>query len=374
LSYTVVSRVPQPNVNVEPDAAVPAGASVARYTALPGAEPADIGQLAQQLGSGIVAPFQKASAVEDWLATHYTYVTDAPSGHAYPNLEFFLFGPRDAGGQRGTSEQFAAAFAVLARALGLPARVCVGFDWQAGTTQVEGRNAIAWPEVLFDGLGWLAFDPIPQDEHPRPVEQDFKPQVDQSVPPPVDLPTPAVSHSAKPSAHPSAAAAAAGGVSTAVMVLAAASTVAAFMIVYVLWVVGSRRRLRRRRLELGDPGSRVTGAWSEVLDGLRLAGRPAAPHLSATEVASYAVAAGHVAHAARAKGPPAPPVDDLARLANRVAFIAPGAGGPDAAQVARATTQAVAFVGDLRARRPWWRRLLWTLDPRPLLWDRRRRE
>jgi len=43
----------------------------------------------------------------------------------------------------------------------------------------------------------------------------------------------------------------------------------------------------------------------------------------------------------------------------------------DAAQAERATAQAVAYVDELRARRPWWRRLLWAADPRPLRWARR---
>ena len=68
---------------------------------------------------------------------------------------------------------------------------------------------------------------------------------------------------------------------------------------------------------------------------------------------------------------PAPPIDDLAAFANGVAFGP--AGWATEAQAVRAAAQSVAYVGELRARRPWWRRLLWPFDPRPLLWERRRR-
>jgi hypothetical protein len=134
-----------------------------------------------------------------------------------------------------------------------------------------------------------------------------------------------------------------------------------------------RRAHRRRRLSTGDPPRRITGAWLEVLDALRLAGRPAPAHLSAAEVAGHAAAAaGPPVRGPDRPGtvrPPAPDRGELAGLVN-VATFAPDAPGEDDAR--RATGQAVAYVDDLRARRPWWRRLLWSTDPRPLRWARRR--
>jgi hypothetical protein len=148
-----------------------------------------------------------------------------------------------------------------------------------------------------------------------------------------------------------------------------------------------RRAQRLRRLERGSPAQRVVGAWWEVLDGLRLAGRPAGPHLAVTEVVGHAtLAAGHHAHrAARTGRPgtggprssryrlrlPAPPLDDLAGLVNMVTFTRASTTEEHAR---RARAQAVAYVAELRARRPWWRRLLWSVDPRPLRWERRDRE
>src|SRR5262249_35806567 len=62
---------------------------------------------------------------------------------------------------------------------------------------------------------------------------------------------------------------------------------------------------------------------------------------------------------------PAPPLQDLTVLANAVAFGpgGPGAAGAGDAEARIATAQATAYVAELRARRPWWHRLLWTLDP-----------
>nr|BFE88893.1 hypothetical protein GCM10020093_114940 [Planobispora longispora] len=64
----------------------------------------------------------------------------------------------------GYCEQFAAAMAVLARAVDIPSRVAIGYT---GGTSVSGRwnvrthDSHAWPELYFEGAGWLRFEPTP---------------------------------------------------------------------------------------------------------------------------------------------------------------------------------------------------------------------
>jgi len=373
LRYTVVSRAPSIDVNVLPSAEVASGPTVARFLRVGSTAPQDMQQLSETLAEGNVAPYSKAQAIEQFLAEHYQLVADAPSGHAYPNLEFFLFGPRAGGGQRGTSEQFAAAFAVLGRLVGLPTRVVVGFRAHPGVPAVRGADALAWPEVLFDKVGWVAFNPLPQpNTPPRPVEDDFKPKPPPSTPPPSEAPTPSTAPTSAPPSRSAHAAAPAAGTPPGVIAAAATSGLFVVVVVGLGMVVMMRRGQRRRRLYAGDPPGRIVGAWLEVLDALRLAGRPPPQHLAATEVAE---------HAARVAVPPshsgarvlvrpaAPALDDLAGLVNVVTF-APD--GTDAAQADRAAATAVAYADDLRSRRSWWRRLLWSVDPRPLRWSRRR--
>jgi hypothetical protein len=372
LGYTVVSKESKPDPNALTIAEVPSGPAVTRYVELSGTVPTQITELAQQLGSGVSNPYQRAQAVEQFLSEHYALVSDAPSGHAYPNLTYFLFGPRNAGGQKGTTEQFSAAFAVLARSLGLPTRIAVGFQVKGGRNRVKGADALAWPEVLFDGLGWVDFNPLPQpNTAPRPVEEDFRPKPDptQSPPPPVE-----VSDSASPSARPSPSSSAATGPrsgATAGQIAAiAGGSVGGLLVLLGLTVVILRGRLRRSRLSTGTPDERITGAWLELLDGLRLAGRPVLPHLAAAEVVGFAASAAYKRGHSQRTGlrPPAPPIDDLASFANAVGFAPPGTATE--AQAQRATAQAAAYIQELKSRRPWWRRLLWTVDPRPLLWKR----
>ncbi len=68
--------------------------------------------------------------------------------------------------KKGYCQQFAFAMAVLARLLGIPSRVAVGFTpgtatGELNTYQVKTSDAHAWPELYFQGLGWMRFEPTP---------------------------------------------------------------------------------------------------------------------------------------------------------------------------------------------------------------------
>jgi len=375
LRYTVTSQVQTPDLNELPTAQTPSGDAVARYLAIGAEVPSQIQRLATQLADGNGAPYDRASAIESFLAEHYRKVADAPSGHAYPNLAFFLFGPRDQGGQVGTSEQFAASFALLARLTGLPSRVVVGFDAPAAGGIVTGGDAIAWPEVLFDGLGWVAFDPMPKGDNPRPVEEDFTAKPTTPPPTPSQAPTPTATASV--SAAPTVLAAAGGGPPAAIVASGASGSALVVLAAVAGVIVLRRRSLRRRRLTEGGPDERITGAWSEFTDALRLAGRPVPAHLAATEAAAYASEPDsprrpgllrRSAPGEAADPGPQPELEDLVAGVNTVGF-APGSA--DDAQAERAGRQAVAYVTALRGRRSWWRRVWWTVHPGPLRWRRR---
>ncbi|MFI9530315.1 transglutaminaseTgpA domain-containing protein [Micromonospora rosaria] len=372
LRYTVTSARENPDVNLLATADVPAGDAVARVLRVADGVPDPLGRLATQLAEENSAPYARASAIEQFLAEHYRVVADAPSGHAYPNLEFFLVGPRNGGGQQGTSEQFAAAFAVLGRLCGLPTRVVVGFrPRQDGP--VRAADAMAWPEVLFDGLGWVPFDPMPRpDEEPRPVEEDFRPRPEQTPPPDVPEPTLEPSPTPPPAAGPDRGADP-RGLPAGVVVAGLTGGLLLVAVGVLLVLAGLRRSTSRTRLAGGDPGQRIAGAWREVTDALRLAGHPVGGDLAATEVAEHAA---RVLAEARDGVRPDPAgqtstagagVVELAGLLNQVGF-APGTATPE--QADRAVRTAREYAASLRAARPRWRRLLWSVHPGPLRWPR----
>lgn len=100
----------------------------------------------------------------------------------------------------GFCQQFSGTFALMARSLGIPTRVAVGFTWgdpipgEENTYQVTGRHTHAWPEVWFEGLGWVAFEPTPGRGAPGAdytgfgEEQDSLVQQTLDDPPPVEEP------------------------------------------------------------------------------------------------------------------------------------------------------------------------------------------
>ena len=88
----------------------------------------------------------------------------------------------------GDEEQYASAFALMARSFNYPARVVMGFKPEVpasgGPVEVRGANVTAWVEVAFEGVGWVAFDPtpeqtdVPRDPNPKP-QSEPQPQVRQ---------------------------------------------------------------------------------------------------------------------------------------------------------------------------------------------------
>lgn len=114
--------------------------------------------------------FQKLVAIQSRLrAFDYSIdIADATASSDY--LDRFLFET-----QVGYCQQFATAFAVLARSLGFPTRVVVGFlpgqtdPAEPNRYTVTGTDTHAWPEVLFEGYGWVPFEPTPRGTAPEPI-------------------------------------------------------------------------------------------------------------------------------------------------------------------------------------------------------------
>jgi transglutaminase-like putative cysteine protease len=106
-------------------------------------------------------PYGKAVAIQQWFTSgRFTYSLDVPRTQSSSALIQFLTVSK-----KGYCQQFAFAMAVLARLVGIPSRVVVGFT--QGTPigdqnwQVKTSDAHAWPELYFPGYGWLRFEPTP---------------------------------------------------------------------------------------------------------------------------------------------------------------------------------------------------------------------
>ena len=160
LTYRLESTLPRPAVEAlraAPSASVDDG--LERYLDLPPV-PTRVRRQAVDLTRTAPTPYAKAKALQDWFITNFKYDLQARAGHDGRALERFLFQTK-----RGYCEQFAGAYAVMARSIGLPARVAVGFTQGEvgadGRYHVRGLNAHAWPEVWIEGFGWTYFEPTP---------------------------------------------------------------------------------------------------------------------------------------------------------------------------------------------------------------------
>lgn len=127
-----------------------------------GAVPQQVRDLAAQVTAGSDGPFAQAMALQEWFTGPeggFTYSLSVPVGNSGDRLLDFLQQ------RQGYCEQFASAMAVMARSLGLPARVAIGFGPgstdSAGVTTITSHNAHAWVEVRFDDAGWVRFEPTP---------------------------------------------------------------------------------------------------------------------------------------------------------------------------------------------------------------------
>jgi len=143
---------------------VPA-AAMARYLALPASLPPSLVGIARSVTAGATTEYAKAVALQDYFHTNaFTYSLSPPSDDSANALVDFLTTTKT-----GYCQQFAGAFAVLARLAGLPTRIAVGFQsggFHNGAYQVTDADAHAWPEVYFPTVGWVPFEPTPGRQIP----------------------------------------------------------------------------------------------------------------------------------------------------------------------------------------------------------------
>lgn len=134
-----------------------------QFLSLPGGQvPPELRAAAERITASEDTLFRKAVAIQDHLR-QFTYDDQVANGHSYRTMSQFLLEV-----QRGYCEQFSATMAVLARIIGIPSRVAIGFAagdrTGADEYQVTTKHAHSWVELYFPGHGWLAFEPTPRSE------------------------------------------------------------------------------------------------------------------------------------------------------------------------------------------------------------------
>jgi len=346
--------------------------ALAKYLAVPSTVSRRVRAFAEAHTRNAPTQYDKAKALQDYLRT-YRYDLSVPADDSQDALASFLLTTK-----AGFCQQFAGSYAVLARILGLPARVAVGFTpghrGPDGRWQVKDEDAHAWPEVYFSGVGWVAFEPTPGRGSPDPSAEAVTgappaQQGDQATPSttaPSSATTVAPSAAAVPLPHT----APDGGAGTATVVTLHHRGGRSNPLVVSLGVLAALGMLwsaclaavalvlvRQRRRRATTPAAKVALAWTRAGDALARSGVPPDP---AETPAEYARRAGETV------GLPPEASLDLARLASIVEVTDYSAVGPATLDVGAAQTTGAAVIEALRSDTAWWRRALGLLDPRPV--------
>jgi transglutaminase-like putative cysteine protease len=157
------------------------------YLQLPKDLSPQVTELARRITTDVQTPYEKATAITDYLRNAITYSTtiDIPPDATDP-LVWFLFDYK-----AGFCNYYATAEVILLRSVGVPARMVVGFaqgEYEPPDKYtVLEKDAHAWPEVYFPGIGWVEFEPTSQQPvltrllgDTTPTEQPFNITPDNS--------------------------------------------------------------------------------------------------------------------------------------------------------------------------------------------------
>lgn len=310
-SYQVRSVAPAvTGENLKDIGPAPEDAVAEVFTDLPDDLPQIIKDTAREAVADETTPYGQALALQSYLrGPRFTYSLDAPveggyDGNGMDVLASFLEK------RSGYCVHFASAMAVMAREVGIPSRIGLGYAPGRATNEVrtgpagqelkefvvDSRDAHAWPELFFEGAGWVRFEPtpsrgvVPAYAVPRQQNAAAAAQAEPdaaeprgAVPPPAPSPAPV------PSAVPEPVGPAETG--NAPLAGIAAGLLVAVLAVLTPWGLRRRRtRLRQRAHAAGN--GRAEPAWQEAADLAHDYGYPArtadTPRTYAARVAAEA--------------------------------------------------------------------------------------
>ncbi|MET0990272.1 MAG: DUF3488 and transglutaminase-like domain-containing protein [Glaciihabitans sp.] len=264
------------------------------------AVPAGLDPIVAETAAAVVAgettDYGRASALQSWFRSdEFRYSEEAPVDDGFDGSGLDVLAPF-LETRAGYCVHFSSAMAVMARTLGIPSRVVVGFlpgeesgggaqdfdETDLATTTaftVSSRDLHAWPELYFEGVGWVRFEPTPGRGIepvylPAPVDNPSTPGIDESQPSAAPAPVETSAPTSTPTPTPTAGALGssgdvAGGVSGWVFV----SVAAALLLLAIPGV--ARSVIRSRRYAAIARGDRpATVAWTEIVATARDLGYP----------------------------------------------------------------------------------------------------
>jgi len=280
LQYSAQHLAVAPSVDQLENAPAPSQAMVQAFTKLPPNAPAEIRATARKV-AGKGSAYEQAMALQQWFRSDGKFTYDLnprlPQGKDASSQDAVLAFLHN---KRGYCVQFASTMAVLARSLGIPSRVGVGF--LPGAKQADGswavsiRDAHAWPELYFTDVGWVRFEPTPgarsgqapdwatpPSDTPEPVQPS--PAASASAPVPQTAPEGQQAPQSAPEQTPPLW----SRILDAVPWRVVAALFLLLLVGFVpLAITEAVRRFRWRRAANGPPAVRVEAAWEELRERL----------------------------------------------------------------------------------------------------------
>lgn len=276
-TYEVIADQPRPTL--EQIRTYSAGGPELRdeTTAVPQDTPEIITELAAEVTAGATNDYDRLIAMQRWFrGGEFRYSLEAPvedgfDGSGAEAVAQFLEQ------REGYCIHFASAFALMARTLHMPTRVVVGYLPGVANGEVVDDQTVytvsssllhAWPEVYFDNVGWVPFEPtaglgVPTAFSPAadlPGETD-----DPGSSTPGATPTPSASPGANPNTPLDPRDEALPGTP-----LGTANPLPALgvvtLILFVLALPFLVRELRRRQLTAAARNGDAASAWTLVQD------------------------------------------------------------------------------------------------------------
>jgi transglutaminase-like putative cysteine protease len=211
-TYEVQSISISPSVDQLVAAGTTREPGLERYLELPPEIPAIVAETAATVVGAAATNYDRAVALQAYFrSSEFTYSEEAPVEDGYDGSGAEVLG-EFLEAKSGYCVHFSSAMASMARTLGIPARVVVGFTPGDGSRLADGtteyrvttHNLHAWPELYFAGIGWVRFEPTPgrgtlPEFAPLAVDDPATPDVDESVPaPPAAAPVPSSAPTALP--------------------------------------------------------------------------------------------------------------------------------------------------------------------------------
>lgn len=270
------------------------GAVAEVFTELPADTPGIVRDTTDEVTDGLRNPYDKALAIQNFLrGRSFTYSVDAPVEGGYDGSSMGVMA-RFLESRSGYCVHYAGTMAVMARAAGIPSRVAVGYTPGAATGDVQpgpgntelrefavdSRNAHAWPELYFEGVGWVRFEPTPSrgvvPDYAQTVTAPFNVRFDDEnlnpgaagVPPGTEQETPETEGTGSSSSAADRSPAAAVG---------AAAAGALLVALLPLLVRSARTAAWRRRVVSGPRSGAAAAAWAQTTEIAGDYGYPALP-------------------------------------------------------------------------------------------------